>query len=83
MWVKKLYPGTSYAIGFLNLDDHATQSVSIDFKAFTSNQKFAAFDLWADNKSLGQFTDSITAKDVPPHGIAMYRLQPSVANDRL
>ena len=34
------------------------------------------FDLWDGSKMIGKFTGSVTAKAIPTHGVAMYRVEP-------
>ncbi|EDQ89691.1 uncharacterized protein MONBRDRAFT_32350 [Monosiga brevicollis MX1] len=64
---RKLSDGT-YAAVLLNFADQGTRTVTLPFNwlGVASNQTMAVYDI-LEQKSLGNFTGSFTAKDLNPH----------------
>eukprot|EP00054_Salpingoeca_dolichothecata_P037648 m.11586 g.11586 ORF g.11586 m.11586 type:complete len:414 (-) comp7758_c0_seq2:46-1287(-) len=76
LWARPLFNGDQ-AIALYNSDER-THSITFPFSVIGwINTKVAVRDLWA-HKDLGVFETSVTADDIPPHGVAVYRI--SLAN---
>ena len=69
LWEKKLSDGSQTAVIFLNLDNTHSIDVKASFYELGLRGAQTARDAW-QHKDLGTFSDTFTAKAVPPHGVA-------------
>lgn len=76
VWQVPLKNGTRVALA-VNRGDSATD-ITIQWTdiGFPSSASANVFDLWDGSKMIGKFTGSVTAKAIPTHGVAMYRVEP-------
>jgi alpha-galactosidase len=80
LWMKPLSNG-DIAVILYNKDDSASRNITAQWSAigWPAGSTATVYDLWA-HASLGNIVGSATASNVPPHGVAMWRLT-KVADD--